>query len=463
MSDALELIVLLLGQAILAAWLMWRSPYNLVSIVGMLTTVFASLPAVLYLTDSGFESYSWRNYANPDGAAGFDAAILIGILNFCLLLGAVAAEISARKANGLLQATVSDVRARGEHLYGSKKLELVSAVYFLIWLVVAAILFGQSGGTISEFLLPIKETGIASEQSGYLRTLYLAMPTALVVISYWRHGSLRLTGWLWVLLALVATFSTHQRRELVTTALLLLSLGVFLKPVRDQLKGKVVSRVDALKRQRRMRLTIIGALGAGLLLVPLLWYTRVYFTNLGRGEQLDVFEIRSFMDILFGSPSIGFPNFVYIQEFVSNFGTNPLYLIAYPLTIFIPRALWDSKPVDIDSILQSEYWLLENPSSFWFGEMFYGLGYFAPAFSLVLAFITYRFCLKCQTVPHIWYRTVGALLFMQCVTLFKNGVTVFLIRTLVLVALLGAAWIICSPRRDDLKAEVINVKQDALV
>ena len=283
-------------------------------------------------------------------------------------------------------------------------------------------------------------------------------------MSYWRHGSLRLIGWTWVLLALVATFSTHQRRELVTTALLLLSLGMFLGPLRDQLKGKAAAaRMDPAKNLRRMRMMIIVVLFAGLLLVPLLWYARVFFTNWGEGNEVDVFEIRSFTDILFGSPSTGYPTFVYIQDLVSNFGTDPLYLLAYPLTIFIPRALWDSKPLDLDTIVQNQYWLLENPSSFWFGEMYYGLGYLAPLVTVGLAFFLYRFCLKCQTVPHIWYRTMGALLFMQCVTLFKNGVTVFVIRTVVLVALLGVAWVVCRPSRDEIDSETTDEKQGVLL
>ncbi|WP_395308259.1 hypothetical protein V4U86_23370 [Mycobacterium sp. AMU20-3851] len=461
MNDSLTLIVLLAGQGALAGWLMWRSPYNPVSVVGTLTTVFSFLPALLFLNDSGFESYSWRNYATPDATNGFEAAALIGILNSCLLLGAVAAEQS-RKREPFLRAPQVSAPPRGMYLYGSKKLGLVSAVYFMLWLVVAVILYGQSGQTVAEFLLPIKETGIASEQSGYLRSLYLALPSALVVMSYWRHGSLKASGWIWVVLALVATFSTHQRRELVTTALLLLSLGMFLGPLRDQLRGRV-SRLDPSKNLRQMRMMIVVVLLAGLLLVPLLWYARVYFTNWGEGDEVNVFEIRSFTDILFGSPSTGFPTLVYIQDFVSNFGTDPLYLLAYPLTIFIPRALWESKPLDLDSILESQYWLMENPSSFWFGEMYYGLGYLAPLATLILAFLLYRFCLKCQFAPNIWYRTMGAILFMQCVTLFKNGVTVFIIRTLVLVALLGAAWIVCRPSRDEMEPAASDEKQGVLV
>lgn len=407
MNDTVILIALLAAQGALAGWLMWRSPYNLVSIVGMLTTVFSSLPAVLFLNDTGFESYSWRNYATPDAISGFDAAALIGVLNLCLLLGAGVAEQSTKK-EGFLQAASPATSSRSMLLIGSKKLGLVSAAYLLLWLVVAVVLYGQSGQTIAEFLLPIKETGIASEQSGYLRSLYLAIPSALVVLSYWRHGSLRLVGWFWVLLALAATFSTHQRRELITTALLILSLSLFLGPLRERVKDAASAIAMNPRRQlRRSRLMIVVVLLAGLLLVPLLWYSRVYFTNWGEGNEINAFEIRSFWDILFGSPSTGFPTFIYVQELVDSFGTDPLYLLAYPLTIFIPRALWDAKPVDLDNILQNQYWLVENPSSFWYGEMYYGLGYLALPATFVLAYLMYRFCVKCQNVPNLWLRTMG--------------------------------------------------------
>ena len=446
MNSSLLLISLLVVQLAVVAWLMWRSPFNPLAIVGLLTTVFSFLPAIILLTGSGFQSYSWRNFVHVDVADGTNAALMIGLLNSCLLLGGVAAEISLRR-NPVTNAATSQLQG-GAFLFGSRNLGLLSAVYFAVWLVVAALLYVRSGQTLTEFLLPIKETGVAAEQSGYLRSLYLAIPSALVVMSYWKHGSLRSPGWLWVLLALMATFSTHQRRELVTTALLILSLGMFLGPLYNKSKlSNLGAEFSANQHDRRMRLRVVGILLVGLMLVPILWYTRVYFTSRGAGSDVNVFEIRSFSDILLGSPTTGFPTFVLLQDFVADWGTNPLYLLAYPLTIFVPRALWDTKPTDLDTVVQSHYALTENPSSFWYGEIFYAFGSLAPIATFALAFFMYRLCLKYQTIPHIWYRTVGAIFFMQCVTLFKNGITVFVIRTMVLVVLLALAWFLCRPSR----------------
>lgn len=448
METNIVLVCLLACQLLLAGWLMWRRPYNPLSIVGTLTALFSYLPAVLLVNGSGFQSYSWRSFTLLDVANAGGAAILIGVLNLCLLVGAAGAEQLYGNQSTTTRNNAAIVVPRGEYLQGSTSLAVMTAVYFILWLVAAVVLFGQSGQTITEFLAPIKKTGIASEQSGYLRSIYLAIPSALVVMSYWRHGKLRMVGWMWVILALVATFSTHQRRELITTALLLLSLRLFLGSLRTPSEAQSAAvGVDTKKTARNMRLSVIGALLAGLLLVPVLWYARVYFTTSDQGSDVDVFEIRSFTDILLGSPTTGFPTFVYIQNFVDNYGTDALYLLAYPLTIFVPRALWDSKPLDLDTVLQNQYGLLENPSSFWYGEMYYGLGNLAIVATPILAFATYRFCLRCQSAPDLWYRTLGALLFMQCVTLFKNGVTVFMIRTLVLVFFLGLAWLICRPRQ----------------
>lgn len=441
MAEEYLLVTLLIIQLVLSSWLMWRSPLNAVSVVGMLTTVFAYLPAVLLIDGPGFESYSWRNFTRLDVAAAVDVAIFLGIMNLCLLLGAVAAEQFTDK-NQFINAAPDAARQQVVHLHDSPQLGFLSAVYFTLWAGVAILLFQQSGQTVSEFLLPVKKTGIAAEQSGYLRSMYMAIPSALVVMSYWKHGRLRLLGWIWVGLALISTFSTHQRRELITTALLLLSLGLFLRPLRESHKaGAAKHASDSIKQARRVRVLILGVLSLGLLLVPLLWYARVYFTSLSSGSGVNAFEVRSFQDVLFGSPSTGFPVLVYVEQYVSDAGTNPFYLFVYPLTIFIPRALWQSKPIDLDTRLESYYWLIENPSSFWFGEMFYAFGYVAPFFTLVLSFALYRFCLKCQYIPNLWYRTLGALFFMQCVTLFKNGVTVFIIESSVLIVLLGFAWV----------------------
>lgn len=445
MSGRFELIALLIGQFAIAAWLMWRRPYNAVAIVGLLTVVFSYLPAVLFLSGTGFESYSWRNFQLVDLTSSTDAALLMGLLNLSLLVGAAAAEFSKGSETHLLTpAATADIR--GAFLYGSKHLVSMSAIYFLLWLVLALIQYRSSGQTITQFFLPIKETGVTSEQSGYVRSLYLAIPSALVVMSYWRNGRLRLSGWAWVFLALITTFSTHQRRELVTTALLILSLSVFLGPLRRRgLSALAADDSIARRYGRRMRAMIFGVLFAGLLLVPMLWYARVYFTSQSRGADVNAFEVRSFSDVLFGSPSTGFPTFVYIQDFVASYGTDLLYLVLYPLTIFVPRALWDAKPTDLDSILQGHYWLRENPSSFWYGEMFYGFGPFAPLVTLLLAFAMYRYLLKCQGAPDVWSRTLAAIFFMQSVTLFKNGLTVFIIESAVLVILMGLAWNVARP------------------
>ncbi|WP_157516770.1 hypothetical protein [Mycobacterium sp. MS1601] len=442
MNDSALLITLLVLQSVLAGWLLWRNPYNPLSIVGVLTTVFSSLPAVLFLDGSGFESYSWRNFTILIDENSLNSALYLGTLNICLLLGAAAAEQFTKKESFILQ----EQKAAPVRLIGSPKIAAVSAIYFALWLALAAIQYRQSGQSLTRFLLPIQQTGVAAEQSGYLRSMYLAIPSVLVVLSYWKHGRMRLSGWVWVGLALMATFSTHQRRELVTTALLLLSLTIFLGPLRTASSAAgSLTKEHMNKIARRGRPLVLGVLTAGLLLVPLLWYARVYFTSWSQGESVNAFEVRSFQDVLFGSPSTGFPTFVYIQDFVDSYGAHPLYLLLYPFTIFIPRALWTSKPVDLDTILEEHYWLIENPSSFWYGELYYGFGPIAPIAALLLAFLFYRFCLKCQLVPDLWYRSLAAVFFMQSVTLFKNGVTVFIIETAILVVLLGIAWIVCRP------------------
>lgn len=444
MITNIELISLLIGQLLLASWLMWRRPYHPLSIVGLLTAVFSYLPAVLLLGGTGFQSYSWRNFRLIDLNSAADAALLIGVLNLCLLIGAFAAELS--RNNGFIQENSTPLLAQSAFLFKSKKLSLISALYFALWLALAVVQYRGSDQTITQFFLPIKQTGITAVQSGYVRSLYLAIPSALVVISYWRDGRLRLIGWTWVAIALLATFSTHQRRELVTTALLILSLHIFLRPLRDStLRGRIKQNTDHKLRTSRMRWGTLTVLFAGLMLVPLLWYARVYFTSRSRGSAVNAFEVRSFSDVLLGSPSTGFPTFVYIQDFVDTYGTNVFYLFAYPFTIFIPRVLWESKPTDLDTMMQDNYWLAENPSSFWYGEVYYTFGSFAPIVTLVLAFVMYRFCLKCQNLPDVWYRTIAAILFTQSVTLFKNGITVFIIETAVLIVLLGCAWIVCRP------------------
>jgi hypothetical protein len=158
-------------------------------------------------------------------------------------------------------------------------------------------------------------------------------------------------------------------------------------------------------------------------------------------------EIRGVLDVIFGSPATGYPALMLVQSYVVAVGTDFLYLPKFIASMPIPRWLWENKIVDLDTQMQRYYETFENPSSFWFGELYYMFG---PFVSIIAAFLLglfgYMLCEKIRMSPTVFGRTFFALIFMQSITLFKNGFAVFSLNITVLLFIIGAAWLYSTKR-----------------
>ena len=98
------------------------------------------------------------------------------------------------------------------------------------------------------------------------------------------------------------------------------------------------------------------------------------FQNPLKGAEVDPTQIRSFSDLLLGSPATGFPTLGLIRNYVLQMGTEPFFTLMYLGGTIVPRIIWPGKPLSIDKMLELHYRLIENPSTFWFGELYYSFG-----------------------------------------------------------------------------------------
>lgn len=429
----LALIALLLAAMLpLSLWMLVRNPFNTAAIVSFLTWTFGVGPGVYFLATGSIPSYSWRNFVFVGGPLSVQSDAQATLISLC--------QMSSLFTAGACAGWALSTHPQRIGVAPRVTSELTTAAMTAIWAASALYFFFLSRWNVWEFLLPVRETAKAS---GYLDSIFIMMPLAIVAKSYWARGRLDWKSLLWIAIALMAAFSRDQRRDFVTMALFMVGLLTIVHEIVR--KPKTTSRVKGATRPNSMVLGIFSLIGAAVL-VPLLWYSRVYFTTQSRGEDIDPTQIRSFSDLLLGSPATGFPTLGLIRDFVSQTGTHIFHIPTYLSAMVVPRAAWAHKPTDIDSKLQAAYHLMENPSSFWFGELYYCFGAFSTMAAALFGFVAFRTAHEFNSSRSLLMRTIGAVIFMQSVTLYKNGFSQFALNSLTLASFLLLAWILPADR-----------------
>ena len=411
-------------------WLLARNPFNIAAICSVLTWVFGVMPGIYFHYTGIVPSYSWRNFTFSDQLL-HEYIDELALLVMCLMgasftIGAYVAWITGRSID-TRPVPLRETSAAATYIMAG--IWGLSVLYFL----------DLSGWDLKRFLLPIREHIPRTQQSGYLLTIFIMMPLAIVAKSYWAKG--RINPWilLWIGLSIMAAFSRSQRRDFVTMALFVVGLLVLvgaLLPKHEVRHGRAARKRGA----RPNTMVGLAMLAGAAALVPILWYSRVYFTSASRGKLVDPTDIRSFSDLLLGSPATGYPTLVLIRDYVGKFGSDFFYTPVYLIGTVMPRFIWPGKPMQIDGILEEHYNLTENPSSFWFGELFYSFGSLAVLMAVVLGYFMFKLSNAACTSNSILMRTIGVVIFMQCVTFYKNGFSQFAINGLMITAFIAFAW-----------------------
>ncbi|WP_157950477.1 hypothetical protein [Pannonibacter carbonis] len=445
------IIALAIIQSTLAATLFLRNPTNIAAIISFLTSIFFIFPAVLFLEGGIMISYSWRNFERfsdilTSSEINEYAYALCVAVSLLFTIGATLAQYRSQRASPTNDTPTHMIA--GFKSVSKRRISTAYILLFSIWLLGAIYYYYLSGFSISKFLLPIVDRN-AEKAPGYIKLFYLAIPPVLYALAYWRNGRIGSLSLFSIAICAVSVFSSHQRREAVTMLLFISFLPILVERTLLGLKSASLDERKSLaaKSARGARAKAFLFLSTGLALVPLLWYTRVNLTAASEGNtNFSAIDHRSILDVVFGSPATGFPTLLTISKYVDSVGINPFYLFEFIIAAPIPRTLWTNKPIDLDSSLQNYYALMENPSSFWIGELYYMQGISSVLFASLLGYGMFRIHFILSRSLNLYHRTLATLILMQSLTLFKNGFAVTALNLIFIGGLLTISWKFCLTR-----------------
>ena len=430
-------IVLTTMSAMIALGLLWGRPSNIGSIVSGLSVVFAMVPGLLFYAFGIEQFYSFRSIIAAGGYVynprlAEPTLLLMSLFTFVFCIGT---------ALGLRRP--SPPREADHILPSPRRVRAVQLAGLVLWVVLLAVYLMSSGADLTYAFLPSARPDLPG-QSGYLYTLVMTIPFILMITEAINPKRRRIRVLFFALLGILACLTTHQRREIVTLLLIVTGILAFLPSLRrpDRLFWQ-----PEMSRRMQRNVVLVG-LAIGLATVPLAWYLRNWSASLVEGRDVNVFEIRSMLELLMGSPSTAFPTFVVIYDYVAKFGAQPGTFFLQLFSTPIPRAWWPDKPGDIDAVLQTTYGLSENPSTFWMGEFYFNYGVFGVFASGVAGYLLTRIHLSSATSGNLYYRAIAVLIFAYSITMFKNGLYLSVNRfgVAVVVLYLAARYMKITPR-----------------
>lgn len=173
------------------------------------------------------------------------------------------------------------------------------------------------------------------------------------------------------------------------------------------------------------RLSIIWFLGSlalfAALIIPASWYLRTFSTRQSRGEVItqNLLEIRSPIELLFGSSTKGFES-LFLQLHYLEIGVlKEFHSLKFAVMSIIPRSILEDKPSSIVAEIAHDAGTSGSTSAFFMSETITTFGIFTPFFLTIFAFL-YAFLDKLQ-----FYSRAGLVVFIcfwaNSIHLFKNG------------------------------------------
>jgi hypothetical protein len=411
----------------LSLFLLAKNPFNGASIVAALSWIFGVFPAIYFVETAQIPSYSWRNMTYAGGPLYNQYLVEPGLLSLVLMvsmftLGCLFSEVTVK------------IRRNAPASESFRSNRIVDAILIGLWGLSGLYLLSVVGWRLDLFILPVK---VDVKTSGYLETLFLYLPLVLFAKSYWEARRFSSLAAFWLFMAVFAAFSGPQRRDLVTVAMFVIAFVPLMRLHFDEQVGQDIKLFSReLSGRVIASLSLIGAMA----LVPLLWYSRNYFTAAERGAVVNVTSTRSFSDLVLGSPATGYPTYLLVQQHVANSGPDPFYTLSFLASLPVPRLLWPGKPSDIDNFFEKKYSLIENPSIFWFGELFFGFGVFAIPLAILMGFGLYTLVRWLANSGSLIQKTFAAIIFMHSLTLFKNGISHFTLNAAIVALLFAVIW-----------------------
>lgn len=315
---------------------------------------------------------------------------------------------------------------RFNYVYSINNVGLKFSIFFLsiVWIAVFYSVFKDYSGSFLLFISPSRKTGLF--HSYYLRYIFKLLPQVILIVLLINcHLKGRKIGPLEYIVAIVSLLAysvTGQRREILVFAIFVLLIFIELK--NENISAKIK---DKLKRKIVM---LVGL--TGVVFTPVLWWLRVVASQLQRGVSDIVmpWEIRGFTELVFGSGATGFKMLLLVRTYIDDIPNRWGYNILVFLSSFVPRSVWADKPLPLPDWLERFALVGTNPSLFYVNDMYVSFGWMSIFASLVFGASISFFYIKLSRSKVLEYKIYSFVMFANIITLFKNGVSDFLINVL---------------------------------
>lgn len=430
--------VVLLGLTI---YYFYRHPFDIGNALMIMYFVFYSFPAWDLYFDWGLFDRNILNYS-IGLKSETQGLYLIFITTMIMLSYYIGHIISLKFIKGTAEKK-NKIKLK-DTSYNIKRINFFIKVLSICWIVVFLYLFTKYNQSILLFFSPSRKEGLF--ESSYISLIYLNLPLLILILIVLKNHVLnRKISKVKMLYLLITTFliymTSGQRREIIDLFIFIFVLLTHLKVVNI---GEI-KKFNQIKYKRK-KIFQIGALS--ILLVPLLWWSRVFFTQLQRNDNNVImpWERRGFIELLFGSSSGGFNTLLLGLDHKRLFNLEWGYSVYFFITSFIPRGLLENKPIIINKLWEQDLNLIGNPSTFFINEMYINFGIASIFFSFIFGLGLSYFYNKLYYSKDVFYNIYSYTLFSSVILLFKNGFTQFIINTLITLILFHIVYIFIKKR-----------------
>lgn len=310
-----------------------------------------------------------------------------------------------------------------EYKYLRQNYMITQMGLLIIWFFLMAIAIKNYDGNILMFFTP------SSKQiynSVYMKTLTLVIPTLMFTLRVCRdvylYNKIKFSVFVYVLIMLISAMPSGQRREIIEVVLYILLVLTFSK---QELLIKKIS--DSKKAKKIFKYLFIC-----VVLVIVVWYARVLFTQIQRGKANinNPLTVRSPIQILYGSSASGFPTMIAMHNYFENTGIPYFRNVVYVFTSFIPRSIYPNKLESLTEYLQNLYGTESNMSLFYVCDMYFTFGLLSIFASLFFGYIFAMLYKSSINKSSIRYKYIAFIMFSKIILLYKNGFAEYIIKML---------------------------------
>lgn len=428
--SAFLVICIQLLLLVLALMNIFKKPFDIGTIMVLLYMIFYALPAWDFYFQGDLFLKTIQNY--PVGYENDNEGLYLIFVSTLIILAFYIGYLLIGKL------FCKESKIKYTYKIDYKKYKLVISGLLTLWFAIFLYSFSNYDQSLLLFFSPSRKEGVF--ESGYIGTLYLLIPLSLFIIKalkdYINLGKIKVNTLLLVLPVIAIYMTSGQRREILNLLIFLMALLTHLGVEKLQKRKKINST-----KYKRKKIIQLGVLS--VILIPVLWWGRVVFTQLQRNSTdiIMPWNRRGFLELLFGSSSGGFKTLLLGLEHKEFYEIEWGHSIYFFISSIIPRSLMENKPILMNIMWQRDFGLQGNPSTFYINEMYLNFGLLSILISAVFGIVLSFFYNKFYNSKSIVKNVFAYLIFSEVILLYKNGFTQFMISILITLSVVG---VICK-------------------